>query len=107
MASPITRKRARAAARVADMTPAELQRMIESSVERKLIEMFRDPDAGLELRPEIAEGLLRQEREFAAGKRGKPLALTSTPPPRARKSPRTCGAAPLRLEASPRAGRAP
>jgi transcriptional regulator with XRE-family HTH domain len=31
-----------------------------------------DPDAGLKLRPEIAGGLLRQEREFAEGKRGKP-----------------------------------
>jgi hypothetical protein len=74
MASTITRKRHRAVTKVADMTTAELQKMIESSVERKLIEMFRDPDAGLELRPEIAAGLVRQEREFAAGKRGKPLA---------------------------------
>ena len=74
MASTITRKHHRAVTKVADMTTTELQKMIESSVERKLIEMFRDPDAGLELRPEIAEGLLRQEREFAAGKRGKPLA---------------------------------
>ena len=73
MAHSVTRKRPRAV-RVADMTPAELEKMIESSVERKLIELFRDPDEGLELRPEIAEGLLRQEREYAAGKRGKPLA---------------------------------
>ena len=74
MASTATRKRPRAATKVGDMTTAELEKMIESSVERKLIEMFRDPDAGLELRPEFAEGLFRQEREFAAGKRGKPLA---------------------------------
>lgn len=73
MASTVTRKRPRAATKVADMTPAELEKMIESSIERKLIEMFRDPDEGLELRPEIAESLLRQEREYAAGKRGKPL----------------------------------
>lgn len=33
----------------------------------------RDPDKGLKLRPEIVESLLRQEREFAEGKRGKPL----------------------------------
>ena len=73
MASTVAHKHHRAA-KVADMTTAELQRMIESSIERKLIEMFRDPDLGLELRPEIAAGLVRQEREFAAGKRGKPLA---------------------------------
>lgn len=72
MASTITRKR-RQAAKVADMTRDELQSMIESSIERKLAEMFVDPDAGLELRPEIIESILRQEKEYAAGKRGKPL----------------------------------
>lgn len=69
----LSRKRQRTT-KVADMTAEELRKMIESSVEHKLIEMFRDPDEGLELRPEIAESLLRQEREFAEGKRGKPLA---------------------------------
>ncbi|MEW5767037.1 MAG: hypothetical protein AB1797_05330 [bacterium] len=32
-----------------------------------------DPDAGLELRPKVKERLLRQEREYAEGKRGIPL----------------------------------
>ncbi len=73
MASTLSRKRPRAT-RVAEMTMDELRQMIESSVEHKVRQMFRDPDAGLELRPEIMASLLRQEREFSAGKRGKPLA---------------------------------
>ncbi len=72
MASTLKQKRPRTI-KVADMTTEELQKMIESSVEHKLIQMFKDPDAGLELQPEIAESLLRQEKEFAEGKRGKPF----------------------------------
>ncbi len=72
MASTITRKRRRTT-KVADMTTDELREMIESSVERKLVELMADPDAGLQLRPEITESLQRQEIEYAQGKRGKPL----------------------------------
>lgn len=72
MASALKQKRHRTV-RVADMTTEELRKMIESSVERKLVQMFKDSDAGLELQPEIAESLLRQEKEFAEGKRGKPF----------------------------------
>jgi len=42
-------------------------------VKQTLQEMFGDPDEGLELRPEIIESLLQQEKDFAAGKRGVPL----------------------------------
>ncbi len=72
MASTVTRKRRRTT-KVADMTTDELREMIESSVERKLVELLADPDAGLELHPEIAESLQRQETEYAQGKRGKSL----------------------------------
>jgi DNA-binding GntR family transcriptional regulator len=72
MASTETRKRRRTA-KVADMTTDELREMIESSVERTLVELLADPDSGLELRPEIAESLRRQEKEYAQGKRGKSL----------------------------------
>ncbi len=72
MASTVTKKRRRTA-KVADMTTDELREMIESSVERKLVELLPDPDAGLELHPEIAETLRRQETEYAQGKRGKSL----------------------------------
>ncbi len=72
MASTLTRKRRRAAIKVADMTKQELQDMIERSIDRKMAQWL-DPDAGLELRPEIVASIERQRREYAAGKRGKSL----------------------------------
>ena len=65
--------RRRRTTKVADMTTEELQKMIDSSVKRQLSQMFKDPDAGLELQADIAESLLRQEKEFAEGKRGKSI----------------------------------
>ncbi|MBI5651858.1 MAG: hypothetical protein HZC40_15690 [Chloroflexi bacterium] len=77
MASALSRKRARATARpesrVGDMTRAELRKMIEASVQRTLDKYLNDPDAGLELRPEMIESIQRQRAEYAAGKRGTPL----------------------------------
>ncbi len=70
MASTITRKKRR---RVVDMTQDELRNLVKSSVRQTLREMMRDPDEGLELRPEIIESIERQRKEFAAGKRGKSL----------------------------------
>lgn len=73
MASTVTRKRGRSPAKVSDMTPDELRAMIETSVERKLVELLGDPDEGLELRPEVVERIERQRKEYAAGRRGKSL----------------------------------
>lgn len=90
MAGTLTRKRRRARhlprvprtardggqrseGKVADMTIDDLQAMIEATVDRALAEWIGDPDAGLELRPEIVESIERQRKEYAAGKRGKPL----------------------------------
>lgn len=70
MASTVTRKRRHT--KVADMTRKELQETIEQSIDRKMAQWL-DPDAGLELRPEIIESIERQRKEYAAGKRGKPL----------------------------------
>ncbi len=70
MASTVTRKKRR---RVADMTQDELRNLVKSSVRQPLREMLRDPDEGLELRPEIIESIERQRKEFVAGKRGKSL----------------------------------
>ncbi len=70
MASTMTRKKTRM---VSDMTVDELRALIGISVEEKLTEMFGDPDAGLELREEIVASIERQRKEYAAGKRGKPL----------------------------------
>ncbi len=72
MASTLTRKLHRAGTKVADMTKEELQEMIEGLIDRKMAQWL-DPDAGLELRPEIVESLLRQEKDYEAGKRGKSL----------------------------------
>ncbi len=70
MASTVTRKKR---CRVVDMTQDELRNLVKSSVRQTLREMMRDPDEGLELRPEIIESIERQRKEFAAGKRGKSL----------------------------------
>lgn len=61
------------AAKVAELTTDELREIIESSIERKLTEMFGDPDAGLELQDSLRQQLARQEEDFRNGKRGKPL----------------------------------
>ncbi|HEY3027588.1 MAG TPA: hypothetical protein VGJ55_15665 [Pyrinomonadaceae bacterium] len=58
---------------VAEMTPDELREIIETSIERKLIELFGDPDTGLEIKDSLREQLLRQEKDFEKGARGKPL----------------------------------
>lgn len=55
---------------VAQMTGEELQEMIESTIEQKLLEILGDPDKGLELRESIRERLLRQRRAVAEGDRG-------------------------------------
>lgn len=61
------------AATVAEMTPRDLKKMIESVVEQKLVELLGDPDEGLPLRRAFRERLLRQERALAAGERGEAL----------------------------------
>ncbi|MEW5717155.1 MAG: hypothetical protein AB1817_00870 [Chloroflexota bacterium] len=77
MASTISRKHARTASRqraprVGDLTLDEFRAMIESVIDRKMAE-WMDPDAGLELRPEIVASIERQRKEYAAGKHGKSL----------------------------------
>jgi hypothetical protein len=59
--------------RVADLTPDELRTLIGEEVEGNLMEMFGDPDAGLELRPEFIAELRKQQEEVAACERGTPL----------------------------------
>ena len=71
MRSTLTRKKQR---RVGDMTFAELRSLVQSSVRKNMREILSDPETKLELRPEIADRLLQQESEFAAGNRGRTLA---------------------------------
>jgi hypothetical protein len=58
---------------VADMTTRELREMMEDLIEEKLVELFGDPDQGLELRDSLRERLLRQRRDVKAGERGEAL----------------------------------
>ncbi|MBI3739908.1 MAG: hypothetical protein HY258_12745 [Chloroflexi bacterium] len=55
------------ASKIAEMTKDELRDLIESSIEHKLLELFEDPDWGLELRKGVRE---RLRRSFAAEERG-------------------------------------
>ncbi len=74
MASSLKQKRPRTAqVKVADMTTDELQTMLETLLDRKMSEWIGDPDAGLELRPEIIASIEHQRKEYVAGKRGKSL----------------------------------
>ncbi len=58
---------------VSQMTKEELRLMIDEALERKLIELFGDPDEGLELRETIKERLIRQRDAAARGEIGKDL----------------------------------
>jgi hypothetical protein len=55
---------------VADMTKEELVQVIETVIEQKLMDLFDDLDAGLELKPSVRERLLRQKETVAQGERG-------------------------------------
>ena len=55
---------------VAEMTKEELVQVIEPVIERKLMDLFDDLDAGLELKPSVRERLLRQREMVAQGERG-------------------------------------
>jgi hypothetical protein len=61
------------AATVAKMTKHELKEIIESTVEKKLLQLLGDPDQGLVLRKAIKDRLLRQRKAMAAGERGESL----------------------------------
>jgi len=58
---------------VAEMTAEELHELVGSAVEQKIVELFGDPDAGLELRANVRQRLLRQKRAVAKGERGEAL----------------------------------
>jgi hypothetical protein len=58
---------------VAQMTRNELEEIIGTAVERKLLELFGDPDESLPIRKSARDRLLRQRQAVAAGERGEPL----------------------------------
>jgi hypothetical protein len=51
----------------------ELEGWIEHIVDQRLVELFGDPDEGLELREELVERLREQQKRVAAGERGQPM----------------------------------
>jgi len=61
------------ATKVAQMTKSELQEMIETTVEQKLLELLGDPDEGFHLKKLVRDRLFRQKQAVAAGERGKPF----------------------------------
>jgi DNA primase large subunit len=56
---------------VVQMTKEEFREMIEVIIEQKLLEMFGEPDEGLEIRETVRERLQSQKEAVAAGERGK------------------------------------
>jgi hypothetical protein len=54
---------------VAEMTAMQLKTLIQSAVKETLQEILRDPDAGLELRPEFEERLCQAVAHVASGGR--------------------------------------
>lgn len=61
------------AATVAKMTKSELKEIIESTVEKKLLQLLGDPDEGRALKKTLRDRLLRQRRAVAGGERGESL----------------------------------
>ena len=59
------------AAKVAQMTRDEFQEMIETTVERKLLELLGEPDEGLSLKKSVRERLVRQQEVVQKGERGR------------------------------------
>ncbi len=80
MASTLSRKRPRSTTRqheprvprVSTLTVDQFRAMLEDIIDARLAE-WTDPDAGLELRPEVVERIQRQRADYAAGIRGKSL----------------------------------
>lgn len=58
--------------KVSDLSVEQLQKIIEDTVKRVLLQTLADPDAGLEVRPELLESL-RAEAE--AESRGETRAI--------------------------------
>jgi len=55
---------------VAQMSKKELAQVISTVVEQKLVELFGDPDEGLELKENLRKRLVRQKKLVAKGERG-------------------------------------
>jgi hypothetical protein len=61
------------AANVGQMTTDELKEIIGSVVEQKLKEILGDPEDGFEIRADVQDRLLQQQKAVADGERGEDL----------------------------------
>ena len=61
------------ATKVSQMTTDELRDLIGAVVEQKLVELFGDPDDGLEINDSLRRRLIRQKKAVARGERGEAL----------------------------------
>lgn len=59
---------------ISRMTKTELKEMIETAVERKLLELLGDPDEGLSVKKAVRDRLVRQQQSIAAGQQGEAFA---------------------------------
>jgi hypothetical protein len=57
---------------IGKMTVPQFERLIERVIERKIYELFPDPDQGLELRPSVKTKLRRSMAAVRRGERGVP-----------------------------------
>ena len=55
---------------VVQISKKELTQVISNVVEQKLLELFGDPDEGLELKASVRRRLIRQQKAVAKGERG-------------------------------------
>jgi len=58
---------------IAQMTREEFEKMIETTIERKLREILGDLDKDFEIREDVRVRLLHQKETVAAGERGQPF----------------------------------
>ncbi len=58
---------------VAQLTVPQFETLVERIVERKIFELFGDPDAGLELKPSVKAKLRRSMAAVKRGERGIPI----------------------------------
>ncbi|MBI3734594.1 MAG: hypothetical protein HY259_14235 [Chloroflexi bacterium] len=63
---------------VAQLTVPQLEALIENVIERKMIELLGDPDAGLELKPGVKTKLRRSLAAVERGERGIPAREVAT-----------------------------
>jgi hypothetical protein len=61
------------AANVGQMSPDELKEIIGSVVEQKLKEILGDPEEAFEIRADVQDRLLQQQKAVADGERGEDL----------------------------------